>query len=116
MICAAPWKTCNCPWFNYNQLDEDDRLNDMRIPYLPQHDVVEVVEIPEPAPLPARRASTRTRHRDRDLERADEAIAAHLQAQLNLDPTPTHSEVRRNDPAVQVYGVGNSGSHHMNDS
>ncbi|KAF2473165.1 uncharacterized protein BDR25DRAFT_129275 [Lindgomyces ingoldianus] len=118
MICALPWKTCNCPWFNYNHLNDDDRLNDMRVPYIPQQDVVEVVELPpEPAPHPARRASTRLRHRvDRDLERADEALAAHLQAQLILNNTPTHSETRRSDPNVQVYGVGNSGTHHMNDS
>src|SRR5262245_9546435 len=110
MICAAPWKTCNCPWFNYSHLDDDDRLNDMRIPYIPQAGVVEVVEVPhEPAPPPGRRTSTRLRYRDdRDLERADEALAAHLQAQLMLNPTPTTSEVRRSDPGVQVYGLGNS--------
>ncbi|KAF2176633.1 hypothetical protein K469DRAFT_399505 [Zopfia rhizophila CBS 207.26] len=118
MICAAPWKTCNCPWFNYNHLDDDDRLNDMRIPYIPQTGVVEAVEIPhEPAPPLVRRTTTRFRHRDdRDLERADEALATHLQAQLMLDPNPTASEVRRSDPGVQVYGLGNSGNHHMNDS
>lgn len=118
MVCAAPWKTCNCPWFNYQNLDEDDRLNDMRVPYMPERDVVEVIEMPpEPAPPPARRVSTRARHRpDRDLERADEALAAHLQASLRLNGTPTHSEVRRSDPGVQVYGLGNSGGHHMNDS
>ncbi|ORX97238.1 hypothetical protein BCR34DRAFT_497048 [Clohesyomyces aquaticus] len=118
MVCALPWKTCNCPWFNYSHLDDGDRLNDMRVPYMPQQDVIEVVEIAqEPAPLPARRVSTRLRHRaDRELERADEALAAHLQAQLNLDAAPSHSGSRRSDAHVQVYGVGNSGHHHMNDS
>lgn len=43
-------------------------------------------------------------------------LASHLQTQMNLHPTPTASEVRRADPAVQVYGLGNSGSHHMNES
>ncbi|KAF2872004.1 hypothetical protein BDV95DRAFT_31405 [Massariosphaeria phaeospora] len=118
MVCAAPWKSCDCPWFNYNHLDEGDRLNDMRVPYHPRPEVVEVIEIPsQPAPPPARRLSTRIRHHeDREAQRADEVLAAALQAQLRLDPTPTASEVRRSDPNVQVYGVGNSGGHHMNDS
>ncbi|KAF1959500.1 hypothetical protein CC80DRAFT_405467 [Byssothecium circinans] len=116
MVCAAPWKTCNCPWFNYNHLDEEDRLNDMRIPY---DNVVEVVEMPhEQAPPPIRRSiSTRTRHRsDRDLDHAEDVLAAHLQAQLRLDSTPTASELRRAEPSVHVYSIGNSGGHHMNDS
>ncbi|KAF2267906.1 hypothetical protein CC78DRAFT_31971 [Lojkania enalia] len=117
MVCAAPWKTCNCPWFNYSHLDEEDRLNDMRVPYIPQPEI-EVVELrAEPVPPAVRRTSTRVRRRgDSSLERAGEALAAHLQAQLMLDPTPTPSEIRRSDPQVQVYGLGNSGSHHMNDS
>lgn len=114
MVCAAPWKTCNCPWFNY-QLDEDDRLHDMRVPYATRQDVVEVIELPH-SPLPARRSSTRARHRDRDVERADEALAAHLQSQLRMNHTPSTSTIRRSDPGVAVYGVGNSGGHHMNDS
>ncbi|CAO2648070.1 Nn.00g089920.m01.CDS01 [Neocucurbitaria sp. VM-36] len=120
MVCAAPWKTCNCPWFNYQHIEDEDRLNDMQIPYTPRHDGVEVIEIiEEPSPPLARRSSTRTRHRserDRDLERADEVLAAHLQAQLHLNPTPTESSLQREDPVIQVYGLGNSGGHHMNDS
>lgn len=91
----------------------------MRVPY---DDVVEVIEMPdEPTPPLARRSSTRARRsgrdgRDRDLERADRDLAAHLQAQLNIAPTPTASENRRADPTITVYGVGNSMGHHMNDS
>ncbi|KAF2115927.1 hypothetical protein BDV96DRAFT_492449 [Lophiotrema nucula] len=117
MVCAAPWKTCNCPWFNYS-LEDENRLNDMRVPYRRGPDLVEVVEIVnDPAP-PMRRVSTRTRHRiDPELDRADEALAAHLQAQLRFERnTPTPSEARRGDPGVQVYGLGNLGNHHMNDS
>lgn len=119
MVCAAPWKTCNCPWFNYQHLDDDDRLHDMRVPYDARRNVVEVIEMPhDSTPPPVRRISTRVRHRgDHDLERADEVLASHLQASLRMDATPTPSEVRRNDPAsVHVYGLGNSGGHHMNDS
>lgn len=119
MVCAAPWKTCNCPWFNYAHLDEDDRLNDMRVPNN-AHDYVEVIEMPsQPEPVPLRRASTRTRRRperERDLDRADDILAAHLQTQLRMESTPTASEMHRADPDVGVYGLGNSGGHHMNDS
>ncbi|KAF1842146.1 uncharacterized protein K460DRAFT_345757 [Cucurbitaria berberidis CBS 394.84] len=121
MVCAAPWKTCNCPWFNYQLSEDEDRLNDMRVPYTPrQHDGVEVIEITEePSPPLARRSSTRTRHRserERDLDRADEALAAHVQTHLHLNPTPIETSHHREDPVVQVYGLGNSGGHHMNDS
>jgi len=121
MVCAAPWKTCNCPWFNYQHIEDNDRLNDMRVPYTTrrQDDVVEVIELPdEPSPPLVRRSSTRARRsgRDHDLERADQTLASRLQTQLHLAPTPTASETRRAAPVVQVYGLGNSMGHHMNDS
>jgi hypothetical protein len=119
MVCALPWKTCNCPWFNYEHIEDGDRLNDMRVPYTSRHPDVEVIEIIEEPPI-ARRSSTRTRHRsgrDRERERTDSAMAARLQTQLHLDPiTPTTSDMLRGDAGVQVYGVGNAGGHHMNDS
>jgi len=30
MICGLKWKSCNCPWFNYEQV-ENDRLEHMRV-------------------------------------------------------------------------------------
>jgi ariadne-1 len=119
MVCAAPWKTCNCPWFNYQHIEDNDRLADMRVPYTArgQQDVVEVIELPnEPTPPPVRRSSTRARRsgRDRDHDRADEHVASRLQNQLHINPTV--SDLHRRDPAVQVYGLGNATGHHMNDS
>jgi ariadne-1 len=115
MVCAAPWKTCSCPWFNYNHIDDGDRLNDMRVPYMAHDNVVEVVEMPH-NPAPVRRStSTRTRHRS-DRERTEDDLAAHLQAQLRMESGPTASELRRANPSVQMYGLGNSGGHHMNES
>jgi ariadne-1 len=119
MVCAAPWKTCNCPWFNYQNIEDTDRLNDMRVPYTQQQhqDVVEVIELPdEPEPPLARRSSTRSRHRsgrDRGSERTEQRLSAHMR---DLHITPTASHTHREDPAVQVYGVGNAGGHHMNES
>ncbi|KAF2743100.1 hypothetical protein M011DRAFT_246368 [Sporormia fimetaria CBS 119925] len=117
MVCAAPWKTCNCPWFNYQHIEDEDRLDDMRIPQ--EREGGDMAEPPTSSPPLVRRISTRARNRsdrDRDAERADEVLAAHLHAQLNLDGTRTPSDVRRSDPGVQVYGLGNAGSHHMNES
>lgn len=69
------------------------------------------------APPPVRRSSTRIRHHgDRDLQYVDEALAAHLQSQLRMEPTHAHEAIHRHDPAAQVYGLGNSASHHMNES
>lgn len=119
MVCALPWKTCDCPWFNYAHIDDDDRLNDMRVPIARQHEVVEVVEIPEErAPAPVRRSSTRTRHRsERERpEQTERDLASRLRSRLSLNRTPTASELRRAEPVGEVYGLGNSGGHHMNDS
>lgn len=120
MVCAAPWKTCNCPWFNYQHIPDEDRLNDMRVPYPQQYPDVEVIEIrQEPAPPLARRPSTRTRdrsERDRDTIRSEQRLSSHLRDSLHLNTTPTVSSLHRADPGVQVYGLGNAGGHHMNDS
>jgi hypothetical protein len=122
MVCALPWKTCNCPWFDYSHVPDDDRLN---APYSRHDNGVEVVEVTEePSPALARRSSTRshrTRHRserDRPQERAGGALAAHLQSQRHLfPPNIAASSLNRGDTAnVQVYGLGTSGGHHMNDS
>jgi ariadne-1 len=120
MVCAAPWKTCNCPWFNYQHIEDNDRLNDMRVPYTTHRpdDVVEVIELPDdPTPPPVRRSSTRARprsRRDRDLDREDQALASHMHSHLHINPAA--SQTHRADPAVEVYGVGNATGHHMNDS
>lgn len=122
MVCALPWKTCNCPWFDYSHIPDDDRLDG---PYSRHNNGVEVIEITEePSPALARRSSTRTtrtRHRserDRPQERADGALASHLRSQRHLyPPNIAASSLNRGDIAnVEVYGLGNSGGHHMNDS
>ncbi|EUC35128.1 hypothetical protein COCCADRAFT_35351 [Bipolaris zeicola 26-R-13] len=119
MVCAAPWKTCNCPWFNYQHIPDDDRLNDMRVPYAnPRYPDVEVIEIAEATPPLGRRPSIRPRERperERDYDRAERVLSGQLRNSLHL-PTPTVSSARRTEPEVQIYGVGNAGGHHMNDS
>ncbi|KAI9789425.1 MAG: hypothetical protein M1833_002419 [Piccolia ochrophora] len=83
MICGSKWKTCNCPWFNYDAV-EADRLQHMQIP------VARRVPInhphphppPPPPPPPANYADELAGRRRQEVR--DEAIARRLQA-LNLD-------------------------------
>lgn len=120
MACALPWKTCNCPWFDYSHIPDDGRPD--QVPYSRHDNGVEVIELTEEPSAPlARRSSTRTRHRgerDRPKDRADSALAAHLQSQRHLyPPNIAASSLNRGDVAnVEVYGLGNSGGHHMNTS
>lgn len=125
MVCALPWKTCNCPWFDYSHIPDENRPEEVRVPYSRHNNGVEVIEITEdPSPPMVRRSSTRTsrtRHRserDRPRERTDGALAAHLQSQRHLyPPNIAASSLNRGDVAnVEVYGLGNTGGHHMNDS
>ncbi|KAH0541499.1 hypothetical protein FGG08_004040 [Glutinoglossum americanum] len=70
MICAAKWKSCDCPLFSYDQADNGDYL-------------------PMPFVIPAFRVAGRNRRppfgyvdeleRRRDQERADEELARRLQ-------------------------------------
>lgn len=123
MVCALPWKTCNCPWFDYSHIPDDDRPNDMRVPYSRHDNGVEVIEITEePAAPVTRRSSTRTSNRTRhrsERERPQQGtLAAHLQSQRHLHlPNIAASSLNRGDTAnVEAYGFGNTGGHHMNDS
>ena len=98
MICGAKWKTCNCPWFNYEQI-EADRLNHMRVPVAIRvrrdgghHDAPGYAEEME---------------RRRRQEARDEQMARRLQA-FGLDGA---DNVNRHG---DVFGLGNAQDHHMN--
>lgn len=112
MLCGLKWKTCECPWFNYAHLDDDDRLQGMRVPepYVvvergvpappPQpadHYAVPAprrnhpIYAPAPAPAPAveqqhhRQPSHSIRDTYADREREDELLARRLQSQFLAD-------------------------------
>lgn len=76
MVCGLQWKTCDCPWFNY-QAVENDRLLHMNVPR----------RVPFPGgeddPNPALRYQEE-RDRRREQERRDENIARRMQV-LGLD-------------------------------
>lgn len=108
MICGLKWKTCNCPWFNYEAV-EADRLNHMQVP----------VDLPLPAepeerPRRLRRPRPNTyveeideRHRQ---ERMDEEIARRLNRVNIADDASDYQGGIGN-----IHGVGNGAGHFMND-
>ncbi len=71
MICGSKWKTCDCPWFNYEAV-EQDRLNHMQIPQA-------VPQQRRPGGLNPALGYQEELDRRRDQERADEALARRIQ-------------------------------------
>lgn len=104
MICGLKWKTCNCPWFNYEAV-EADRLNHMQIPE----------EQPPPQPNRLRRPRPPNNYLEeiderRRQERADEELARRLQrAAISDDDDDDYQGGIGN-----INGVGNGAGHFMN--
>lgn len=114
MICGLKWKSCNCPWFNYDAV-EQDRLNYMQIP-------MPVLEVREPLdgvravqPLRARRRARGPQNYDDEMrlrrrqERVDEILARRLQ-RLALE-----SEDDYQGGIGDIHGIGNAAGHFMNE-
>ncbi|EON65400.1 hypothetical protein W97_04638 [Coniosporium apollinis CBS 100218] len=136
MLCGEVWKTCSCPWFNYTQLDEADRLymnvpQEVRqvfrhFPPPPPPPPPGVIWGPPPAgpdnnPPPPRPQPNNEDEfaRRRRQETADEALARRLQAAALADLGADLHGAAEPDPAAidaEVYGLGNAGTHHMNET
>lgn len=119
MPCGAPWKTCDCPWFDYTRVQEGDRLNPMRdfIPLVRRH-VFGEGEPPAPVPEEQQQASNARNpalryQQELDLRRRqvqrDEAMARRLQFQA----LHGRDEPRQN---VNQEVFGNAGEHFLNDN
>lgn len=123
MLCGSQWKTCDCPWFNYTQAPEGDRLQHMRVP-----EIIPIIRrrmFGDPAPGPATGtrplwdrnnadpALTYQQEVDarRHQERLDEALARRLQ--LGNEPADVRRP-RHNDTNEEVFG--NAGGHFLNDN
>ena len=106
MICGSKWKTCNCPWFNYDQV-VTDRLNHMNIPGNPENpDVARLRHRPTIAgrrPVGYEEELAQRRRQEEE----DEALARRLQT-LGFD----------NDDMINrfggVQGTGNAYGQLMN--
>ena len=104
MICGLKWKSCNCPWFNYDAV-EADRLNNMQVP-MP-------AEQPEHRPNRLRRPRPNNYHDEinqrRRQERADEQLARRLQ-RVALEDSGDDYQGEIGD----IHGIGNGAAHFMN--
>lgn len=130
MLCANPWKTCECPWFNYAAVPDQDRLNHMRVPETlvdqPRHDgnarnqrndANERCERPERRRNdPRNLVLTYQQELDarRRQEREDEALARRLSTATIADRPPPPRPRRRDTVTEEVFG--NRGDHFMNDN
>ncbi|KUI55162.1 Putative E3 ubiquitin-protein ligase ARI4 [Cytospora mali] len=127
MICGERWKTCQCPWFNYDTV-ENDRLQHMQIP-MPARDrfggrpTVDVPPSPPrdwapPGALPFSGSRPRPQNYDDEVllrrfqEERDEAYARRLQNYQDYDDD-------REDDFLggfgDINGIGNAGGHHLNE-
>ncbi|RFU35298.1 hypothetical protein B7463_g1043, partial [Scytalidium lignicola] len=117
MICGLKWKSCNCPWFNYDAA-EQDRLNHMRIP-----EPVFGIERQRPGnpgqaeqPARVRRRANRPQTYNEEIslrrrqERMDEIIARRLQG-LTLND---HNDDYQGGVG-DIHGIGNAAGHFMNE-
>ncbi|KAI1881441.1 hypothetical protein JX265_000267 [Neoarthrinium moseri] len=104
MICGSKWKSCECPWFNYDAVEQD------RLEHITVHE-----ERDRSSPRESRGHSTRHRAQTyeeeilmrREQERRDEDFARRLQ----YDDTDDDYI----DSYGKLVGIGNSAGHFMND-
>lgn len=111
MICGLKWKSCNCPWFNYEAV-ENDRLDHMQIPmplrdHRPQRDR-RAPDIRQPPRPPINYFDEIDRRRRQ--EREDEALARRLQTVTIEDD----DDDDYNGVIGEVHGIANGAGHFMN--
>ncbi|KAI4741042.1 hypothetical protein E4T50_08529 [Aureobasidium sp. EXF-12298] len=132
MLCASPWKTCECPWFNNVHVPEQDCLNHMRVPEtvinMPHHNRHDRNDRNEPNDRNDRHEPRRSQSRNppmtyqqeldarRRRERADEALARRLSTtNISERPLPDRPRPRRRDTVTEEV-FGNRGDHFLNDN
>ena len=101
MICGLKWKTCDCPWFNYEAV-EADRLAHMNVPQARRVPIA--INNPNP-PNPARGYQEELDQR-REQELRDEALARRIQI-LGLDGEPEFIHLDNPAPNINPYHNNN---------
>jgi hypothetical protein len=105
MICGLKWKSCNCPWFNYDAV-EADRLQHMRVPEPVRDEQAPPQRLQRP-----RRPRPNTYYEEinerRRQERLDEELARRLQ-------TVSIGDDDYQGGIGDVHGIGNGADHFMN--
>jgi hypothetical protein len=135
MVCGDKWKTCDCPWFNYREVPDTDRLNGMRVaePMRTMYRRVFDSGMPRAAdgepvgPVYAGgrgeglqiRTYTEEMEQRRRQERDDAELARRMQAYSIVgDPAidARRQRSRRMHPEEEnVIALGNAAEHFMND-
>lgn len=107
MVCGIKWKSCNCPWFNYEAV-EQDRLNHMQIP-----GEIQVEEVlPPPPPLVRPPDFFNQIYRRRRQERAEEELRLRIES-VTLEETGFDEDYRGG--IGDIHGIGNGAGHFMNE-
>ncbi|KAL9593725.1 MAG: hypothetical protein Q9179_005726 [Wetmoreana sp. 5 TL-2023] len=115
MICGVKWKGCDCPWFNYETV-EQDRLNHMNIPINRRVVVVDGEELHADHPRAARGYQAELDAR-REQERRDEQLARRLQTLGIYAPgqgVEAYQVIDDHDAEEDSFGVGNTAGYHLN--
>jgi hypothetical protein len=106
MICGLKWKSCNCPWFNYEAV-EADRLNHMQIPQpVPGQNGPNPQDARERLRRPRPNTYVEEIDERRRQERVDEEMARRLQ---NFDMDDDYQ-----GGIGEIHGIGNGAGHFMN--
>jgi hypothetical protein len=109
MVCGDKWKTCECPWFNYETV-EADRLNHMRVPGV-FYDEEEVQPIFQPPPRPANYLGQI--YERRRQERAERETLRRLERVILEDNEPGDDY---QGGIGDIHGIGNGAGHLMNEN
>lgn len=116
MICGLKWKSCECPWFNYDAV-EQDRLEHIAGPTSTRQ------ERTRPPARENRRHSSRRTPRSYEeefpqrasQERDDEDLARQLQYDDDDDDDDNDDDGEYVNGYGEIIGIGNAGGHSMND-
>ncbi|KAI9805500.1 MAG: hypothetical protein M1825_000751 [Sarcosagium campestre] len=106
MICGAKWKTCNCPWFNYNAV-EVDRLQHMNVPVARRVPIHAEQEAGGARGAPVNFVEEMATRRRQEVR--DEALARRLQ-DFNL-----HEDDAALLAAVMAHNNGGAAAHGIQD-
>ncbi|KAK2065018.1 hypothetical protein LY76DRAFT_500411 [Colletotrichum caudatum] len=114
MVCGTKWKSCDCPWFNYETGDAGE-LHEMQVPAAIQRmerlDLTQVSRSMRPSVAPAAPQSPSQEYDNRLMRRfqenRDEDLARTLQG-YEIDDV-------YDGGYGDIVGVGNSAGHLMND-
>ena len=117
MVCAAKWKNCDCPWFNY---DSDDQLEDMNVP-TPVSRREQRNGFPDDS---TSRREVRESPRARPRPRQYDEDAPYRRPKASSDEAATRrmhafgDDYDVYDPmggVGDIVGIGNNAGHYMND-